>query len=109
MASIVAQISLLLLLVSGTALAGSGRLPPTKRFRRQLDTASGASHLDLNITVPYIFSARLYTYGVDRGDKQIPAGSPSQHLQLQTPLVFLGRQYASLYVSRICIAIAGLE
>uniref|UniRef100_A0A915PK39 EGF-like domain-containing protein n=1 Tax=Setaria digitata TaxID=48799 RepID=A0A915PK39_9BILA len=38
------------------------------RYKRQFDT-SNTPQIDLNITVPYVFSARLYPFGEARGDK----------------------------------------
>jgi hypothetical protein len=66
------------------------------RIRRQFEGRSGPQ-IDLNITVPYIFSARLYPYGLSKGD-QITHLDP-QPLDLHTPLQFLGGLYQTLFAS----------
>uniref|UniRef100_A0A914S450 Uncharacterized protein n=1 Tax=Parascaris equorum TaxID=6256 RepID=A0A914S450_PAREQ len=65
------------------------------RYKRQFD-ASQTPQIDLNITVPYIFSARLYPYGGARGDKLL-SGS-SQPLKLSSPVNFLGEKFDTIYV-----------
>lgn len=65
------------------------------RYKRQFDTSS-ASQIDLNITVPYIFSARLYPYGPVHGDRI--AQLDPQPFYLQAPLFFLDRSYDVIYV-----------
>ncbi|KAI1729049.1 calcium-binding EGF domain-containing protein [Ditylenchus destructor] len=67
------------------------------RYRRQFDT-SNASQIDLNITVPYIFQARLYPYGQNQDDQL--AQSEVQALKLQTPLTFLEKNYEIIYIHR---------
>ncbi|CAI2347390.1 unnamed protein product [Caenorhabditis sp. 36 PRJEB53466] len=68
-----------------------------QRYRRQiLDEPN--QQIDLNITVPYIFSARLYTYGASRGD--IPVHSRQEVYKLENPVHFMGRVYDTVYISR---------
>ncbi|VDK50437.1 unnamed protein product [Anisakis simplex] len=68
------------------------------RYRRQSLDASHTPQIDLNITVPYIFSARLYPYGKQKGD-QLLTGSV-QSLKLSAPINFLGQKYEKLYIRR---------
>ncbi|VDN55122.1 unnamed protein product [Dracunculus medinensis] len=67
------------------------------RYKRQFDDIN-TPEIDLNITVPYIFSARLYPYGISRGDR-ILSGS-FQLLKLRSSLKFLGEIYNSVYIRR---------
>ncbi|KAI1721512.1 nidogen-like domain-containing protein [Ditylenchus destructor] len=75
----------------------SERRSQHRRYRRQFDT-SNASQIDLNITVPYIFQARLYPYGHNQEDQL--AQSEVQALALQTPLTFLEKNYETIYIHR---------
>uniref|UniRef100_A0A0M3I7E2 NIDO domain-containing protein n=1 Tax=Ascaris lumbricoides TaxID=6252 RepID=A0A0M3I7E2_ASCLU len=67
------------------------------RYKRQFD-ASHTPQIDLNITVPYIFSARLYPYGGARGDKLLSGNS--QPLKLISSINFLGEKFDTIYVQR---------
>lgn len=68
-----------------------------QRYRRQiLDEPN--QQIDLNITVPYIFSARLYTYGANRGD--ISVHGRQEIYKLENPIHFMGNVYDSIYISR---------
>ncbi|TKR76985.1 hypothetical protein L596_018039 [Steinernema carpocapsae] len=68
-----------------------------QRYKRQFD-ASHAPQIDLNITVPYIFSARLYPFGQAREDFVI-AGD-TQAVRLKTPLKFIGKSYNIIFIKR---------
>lgn len=61
---------------------------PSGRLRRQLE---------FNASVPYIFSARLYPFGTDRGDLLVQRDS--EPYALEHPVAFLGEQYDTIYVS----------
>uniref|UniRef100_A0A1I7XJA3 protein disulfide-isomerase n=1 Tax=Heterorhabditis bacteriophora TaxID=37862 RepID=A0A1I7XJA3_HETBA len=65
------------------------------RYKRQLGESS-SHQIDLNITVPYIFSARLYPYGPSRGDLLIHG--ESEPYQLANPFHFLGQVYNTIYI-----------
>lgn len=52
----------------------------------------------MNITVPYIFSARLYPFGEAKGDK-ILTGS-SQIVKLSKTFKFLGKEYDAVIIRR---------
>lgn len=65
------------------------------RYKRQ-SSALTSSQIDLNTTVPYIFSARLYPYGLKHGDKVSELAL--QPFRLHTPLYFLERNYDTLFV-----------
>ncbi|CAD5215006.1 unnamed protein product [Bursaphelenchus okinawaensis] len=67
------------------------------RQRRQFNNPHGPQ-IDLNITVPYIFSARLYPYGQSKGD-QVTQLDP-QPVDLHTPLKLLGRSYETLLIHK---------
>ncbi|CAD5220901.1 unnamed protein product [Bursaphelenchus xylophilus] len=72
---------------------------PTKdriRLRRQFN--GHGPQIDLNITVPYIFSARLYPYGQSKGD-HITQLDP-QPIDLHTPLKLFGRNYETLLIHK---------
>uniref|UniRef100_A0A7E4VRT2 Nidogen n=1 Tax=Panagrellus redivivus TaxID=6233 RepID=A0A7E4VRT2_PANRE len=70
------------------------------RRRRQVDfgTTSTGPQIDLNITVPYIFSARLYPYGPSKDDKLVQVDPTAYNLQ--TPLKLLQHTYNSIYVHK---------
>uniref|UniRef100_A0AC35GJ26 NIDO domain-containing protein n=1 Tax=Panagrolaimus sp. PS1159 TaxID=55785 RepID=A0AC35GJ26_9BILA len=68
------------------------------RQRRQVDGSSNGSQIDLNITVPYIFSARLYPYGTSKDDKLVQVDPTA--FNLQTPLKLLDHTYNSLFVHK---------
>jgi hypothetical protein len=67
------------------------------RLRRQFENRNGPQ-IDLNITVPYIFSARLYPYGLSKGD-QVTHLDP-QPVDLHTPLQFLGGLYQTIFIHK---------
>ncbi|KAI6201251.1 EGF-like domain-containing protein [Aphelenchoides besseyi] len=67
------------------------------RTRRQFDARHGP-HIDLNITVPYIFSARLYPYGLAKGDQL--AHMDPQPIDLHSPLKFFGESYQTIFIHR---------
>ncbi|MCP9257598.1 Nidogen-like protein [Dirofilaria immitis] len=67
------------------------------RYKRQFDT-SNTPQIDLNITVPYVFSARLYPFGDIKGD-QVLTGS-SQIVKLSRSFKFLGKEYDAVNVRR---------
>ncbi|CAG9531514.1 unnamed protein product [Cercopithifilaria johnstoni] len=67
------------------------------RYKRQFD-ASNTPQIDLNITVPYVFSARLYPFGEAKGD-QILTGS-SQIIKLSKSFKFLGKEYDAVNIRR---------
>lgn len=54
--------------------------------------------MDLNITVPFIFSARLYPYGKEKGDSLLESGKPSRAFELSHDFMFFGRNYSTVYV-----------
>uniref|UniRef100_A0A8R1DQP9 Uncharacterized protein n=1 Tax=Caenorhabditis japonica TaxID=281687 RepID=A0A8R1DQP9_CAEJA len=67
------------------------------RYRRQIVDEPN-QQIDLNITVPYIFSARLYTYGTNRGDATVR--NRREVYELQNPVHFMGNLYDRIYISR---------
>uniref|UniRef100_A0A0N4ZX96 NIDO domain-containing protein n=1 Tax=Parastrongyloides trichosuri TaxID=131310 RepID=A0A0N4ZX96_PARTI len=67
------------------------------RYKRTL-TQKRESGLDLNVTVPYIFSARLYPYGKEHNDYEMIKNK--DELFLSTPLYLLGIQYDKIYIHR---------
>lgn len=67
------------------------------RYKRQFDVGASGPQIDLNITVPYIFSARLYPYGPSKEDKLVQVDP--QPFSLHTPLKFLTKVYNAIYVS----------
>ncbi|CAB3403508.1 unnamed protein product [Caenorhabditis bovis] len=67
------------------------------RYRRQILDEPG-QQIDLNITVPYIFSARLYTYGPNRGD--IEMNGRQEIYKLESPVHFMGDVFDSIYIGR---------
>ena len=77
------------LLVTLLAVSLSSATPPPGRLRRQLE---------FNASVPYIFSARLYPFGADRGDLLVQRDI--EPYALEHPVNFLGEQHDSIYVSR---------
>lgn len=72
------------------------------RNRRQFD-ASSPAQIDLNITVPFIFSARLYPYGESKGDKILDPSLNTQAYILKNELTFLEENYTAIYVSEIYV------
>uniref|UniRef100_A0AAF5CYM2 EGF-like domain-containing protein n=1 Tax=Strongyloides stercoralis TaxID=6248 RepID=A0AAF5CYM2_STRER len=68
------------------------------RYKRTLSSQKGESGLDLNVSVPYIFSARLYQYGNEHNDYEMTKNV--EDLFLSTPLYLLGIQYDKIYISR---------
>lgn len=69
------------------------------RPKRQFDSGGGPAQIDLNITVPFIFSARLYPYGEDKGDKSLEPYSKTQAFVTKHELAFLEDNVTVLYVS----------
>lgn len=57
---------------------------------------SKAPQIDLNITVPYIFSARLYPYGTSKGDQAL--ARDSQLVRLHDSVRFIRKTYDSITV-----------
>ena len=72
-----------------------------RRLRSTSEHVSGPSQIDLNVTVPYIFSARLYPFGEVNGDDELPLLEPNaeKQLRLKFPLKFLEKTYHTIYVS----------
>lgn len=71
-----------------------------RRYKRQLGSGEvdvPNQQIDLNITVPYIFSARLYPYGETKGDLLIHG--TSEVYKLANPFHYLGQIYDTIYVS----------
>ncbi|KAK6745525.1 hypothetical protein RB195_011945 [Necator americanus] len=66
-----------------------------RRYKRQLGEIS-SPQIDLNITVPYIFSARLYPYGEHKGDLLIDA--ESEPYKLANPFRYLGQVYDTIFI-----------
>lgn len=56
--------------------------------------------MDLNITVPFIFSARLYPYGEDKGDQLLDPKKHSQRVDLKHDFIFYGQNYSTIYVKQ---------
>ncbi|VDN04457.1 unnamed protein product [Thelazia callipaeda] len=67
------------------------------RYKRQFDS-SNTPQIDLNITVPYIFSARLYPFGEGKGD-HLMTGS-TQVFKLKKSFKFLGKEYDAVNIRR---------
>lgn len=66
---------------------------PRSHRRRQLPT-----EINIQVTAP-LFSSRLYDFGPDHGDSEIPVELDSiKRVQLQHPITFLGERYDSVYV-----------
>uniref|UniRef100_A0A1I8BSD7 EGF-like domain-containing protein n=1 Tax=Meloidogyne hapla TaxID=6305 RepID=A0A1I8BSD7_MELHA len=70
------------------------------RQRRQLEpvSASGAQQIDLNITVPFVFSARLYPYGVKNGDAELV--QEYNEFRPSTPIIFMGKSIDKIWICR---------
>ncbi|VDD94411.1 unnamed protein product [Enterobius vermicularis] len=68
-----------------------------QRYKRQFDGVN-TPQIDLNITVPFIFSARLYPYGKTKGDTLLEGDVIN--LKLKNTLYFLGESYDSVYIRR---------
>ncbi|CAJ0580818.1 unnamed protein product, partial [Mesorhabditis spiculigera] len=66
------------------------------RRRRQLGEEPSGPPIDLNTTVPYIFSARLYPYGLEKGDKILT--NSAQAMALMEPFAYLGAVYDTIYI-----------
>uniref|UniRef100_A0AC34RER1 Uncharacterized protein n=1 Tax=Panagrolaimus sp. JU765 TaxID=591449 RepID=A0AC34RER1_9BILA len=88
--------NLLFLLLSFLCLIISHKTEANRRRIRQVE--KGGPQIDLNITVPYIFSARLYPYGPSKEDKIVQVDPTSY--SLKTPLRFLNHVYNSIYVHK---------
>nr|CDJ83750.1 Nidogen and EGF calcium-binding domain containing protein [Haemonchus contortus] len=70
-----------------------------RRYKRQLGSGEvdvPNQQIDLNITVPYIFSARLYPYGETKGDLLIHG--TSEVYKLANPFHYLGQIYDTIYI-----------
>lgn len=61
------------------------------------------TQIDLNITVPFIFSARLYPYGESRGDSVLSAQATTQPIVLRNEIVYLAKNYSIIHVRRAFI------
>uniref|UniRef100_A0AC35EUW9 Uncharacterized protein n=1 Tax=Panagrolaimus sp. PS1159 TaxID=55785 RepID=A0AC35EUW9_9BILA len=69
------------------------RLEHIRRHRRQQP-----KEVTIQVTAP-LFSSRLFDYGIDAGDKELPAGLDSGlEVKLQNPLRFNGDEHQSIYV-----------
>ncbi|VDL84443.1 unnamed protein product [Nippostrongylus brasiliensis] len=68
-----------------------------RRYKRQLVDGLN-QQIDLNITVPYIFSARLYPYGETKGDLLIRGRR--EVYKLANPFHYLGQVYDTIYALR---------
>uniref|UniRef100_A0A0N5ASL2 Nidogen n=1 Tax=Syphacia muris TaxID=451379 RepID=A0A0N5ASL2_9BILA len=68
-----------------------------RRYKRQFDGDS-TPQIDLNVTVPFIFSARLYPYGEARNDRILEGDV--QKFELNNSLLFLGQSYNTVYIRR---------
>ncbi|WKY01519.1 hypothetical protein Q1695_015487 [Nippostrongylus brasiliensis] len=66
-----------------------------RRYKRQLVDGLN-QQIDLNITVPYIFSARLYPYGETKGDLLIRGRR--EVYKLANPFHYLGQVYDTIYI-----------
>ncbi|KJH40786.1 hypothetical protein DICVIV_13250 [Dictyocaulus viviparus] len=73
------------------------------RYKRQLIDSFDQQHIDLNITVPYIFSARLYPYGEAKGDLIIRRSSDVY--KLGNPFHYLGQVYDTIYMFCVFICL----
>ena len=88
-----------------SAVAEAAGMIQTIHNRRLRSTServvSGPSQIDLNVTVPYIFSARLYPFGEVNGDDELPLleSNAEKQLRLKFPLKFLEKTYHTIYVS----------
>ncbi|CAI4221248.1 unnamed protein product [Auanema sp. JU1783] len=70
-----------------------------QRYRRASNTFGDAESpplLDLNATVPYIFSARVYPYGQANGD--LLASAAIEPYRLENPMHFLGNVFDTIYI-----------
>ncbi len=68
------------------------------RVRRQVGFGGSPQQIDLNITVPFIFSARLYPYGVLKGDAEFSKNAGVQPIVLKHDITFFDRSFSTLYV-----------
>ncbi|EYC03910.1 hypothetical protein Y032_0091g2492 [Ancylostoma ceylanicum] len=68
-----------------------------RRYKRQLGSGDILNQqIDLNITVPYIFSARLYPYGESKGDLLI--SGDTEPYRLANPFHYLGQVYDTIFI-----------
>ncbi|EPB80333.1 calcium binding EGF domain protein [Ancylostoma ceylanicum] len=72
-----------------------------RRYKRQLGSGDILNQqIDLNITVPYIFSARLYPYGESKGDLLI--SGDTEPYRLANPFHYLGQDFFHPIEDLIC-------
>jgi hypothetical protein len=88
------------MVVRGTNVRGE--IVAGTRHRRQFNSAP-PTQIDLNITVPFIFSARLYPYGEARGDSVLPVQAATQPIVLRNEIVYLAKNYSIIHVRRAFI------
>uniref|UniRef100_A0A914XNL7 Uncharacterized protein n=1 Tax=Plectus sambesii TaxID=2011161 RepID=A0A914XNL7_9BILA len=105
------SVPLVTLLIIATALLPS-TADPTAHYRYSKDEAARQrlkkrqlggtpqTQIDLNITVPFIFSARLYPYGENRGDTLLSKTAESQAFVLKHELQFMGEKYSAINILR---------
>ena len=53
----------------------------------------------MQVTAP-LFSSRLFDYGPEEGDEEVPGGTVDigKKLRLSHPITFLGRQHSVIYI-----------
>lgn len=72
------------------------------RWKKRQTIPVGQQHeIELNVTVPYIFSARLYPYGESKGDSLLDPSSYSQPHVLKTELSYFEEKITALYVGNL--------
>ncbi len=69
-----------------------------QRLKKRQLGGTPQTQIDLNITVPFIFSARLYPYGENRGDALLSKTAESQAFVLKHEIQFMGERYSAIYV-----------
>uniref|UniRef100_A0A914UMS4 Uncharacterized protein n=1 Tax=Plectus sambesii TaxID=2011161 RepID=A0A914UMS4_9BILA len=75
------------------AARGDDPYPESSRGRRQLPT-----EISIQVTAP-LFSSRLFDYGPDHGDGELPQSlDVGKQVQLSHPLVLLGEEFSTVYV-----------
>ncbi|KRY93427.1 EGF-like domain-containing protein [Trichinella pseudospiralis] len=73
---------------------------PRRRRQDQSPNLGAPMHIDLNITVPFIFKPRLYPYGEGTGDNELSSWTSVQGYVLQNEISYWGESFASVYISK---------
>ncbi|XP_003378491.1 putative calcium binding EGF domain protein [Trichinella spiralis] len=71
-----------------------------RRRHDQSPNLGAPMHIDLNITVPFIFKPRLYPYGEGTGDNELSLWTSVQGYVLQNEISYWGESFASVYISK---------